>query len=293
MDCGVEFINSEMSYEQRNSCPMCRANNPKKGAKEEIRRLKDWIAKGKAWAMTIMGDRYKKGIGVPLSYEKAVEMYARTCTHSDPNALVKLASMYVEGKGVPLSNEKAVELYKRAAAGGSVLSRLNLANMYRDGLGVQQSYEKAVEMYQILADEGDASAEANLGYMYIEGRGIEQSDELARVWWTKSAEQGYENAIQNLKRMNWHQTDEAKAKAGQREKGAALGGSVGTATTGTTTAKCSTCSRPLSSRFKKCTCLITQYCCNDVCQRNHWLEHKKEHRRICNAAKVKKKETES
>ena len=156
-----------------------------------------------------------------------------------------------------------------------------------------KDYHSAFEECQALANENEANSQAFLGELYQYGEGVTKDYKLALDWYTKSAEQGYGNAIQNLKRMNWHQTDEAKAKAGQREKGAALGGSVGTATTGTTTAKCSTCSRPLSSRFKKCTCLITQYCCNDVCQRNHWLEHKKEHRRICNAAKVKKKETES
>ena len=52
---------------------MCRAKIGRKaGLKEEIEQLRGWVKKGKAWAMGMLAQRYKDGVGVKQSDKKAI-----------------------------------------------------------------------------------------------------------------------------------------------------------------------------------------------------------------------------
>ena len=185
---------------------MCRAKAPASGSKEEIKRLRHWVEKGEVWAMVMLGDRY------------------------------------------------------------------------REGVGVTQSDKKAAKLYKLAADQGNAFAQSNLGVMYINGQGVGQSNQMAREWWVKAAEQGNETAIKYLNQLD---KDEGITKA--------------TTTTTTTTSKptrvCSTCNtpQPPNHKYQHCICRSVYYCSTD-CQKKDWRSHKKEHKRICKAMKLKKKE---
>jgi TPR repeat protein len=159
--CRVRFFGSGLSQEQKSKCPHCQV---KLATTEEegFERAGGWADKGKAWAQSILGARYKHGIGVDQSYEKTIEYYTLALQNGDPNAMFGLALMYYQGMGVTTSIEKAIELCKRAA------------------------------------DQGHASAQFNLGCSYSQGDGVDQSNERAREWWIKSAVQDHEKALQNL-----------------------------------------------------------------------------------------------
>jgi hypothetical protein len=48
------------------------------GSKKQIERLRGWVKKGKAWAMCMLADRYKDGVGVKQSDKKAtIELIIR------------------------------------------------------------------------------------------------------------------------------------------------------------------------------------------------------------------------
>ena len=159
--CDEKMKKSSLSYEQKNSCPLCRTEHPYSD-EEMVERLRPWVEKGKAWAQHMLGNRYEHGLGV------------------DQN------------------NEKAVEFYELSASQGYVSAQSNLGQMYHRGLGVDQSYERAAEYYEAAAMQGIADAQFNLGVLNYNGDGVEQSNEKAYEWWIKSAEQGYEDAIKNL-----------------------------------------------------------------------------------------------
>ena len=54
---------------------MCRAQLVDRGSKEDIRRLRKWVKKGKVWAMDLLAGRYISGTGVKQSDKKAIELY--------------------------------------------------------------------------------------------------------------------------------------------------------------------------------------------------------------------------
>jgi len=164
--CRNDMLKSSMSDTQKNQCIMCRTKHTAAGSKEEIDQLRRWVEKGKAWAQSLLGDRYHQGRGVDQSYQQAKE------------------------------------LYDLAASQGDAHAQFRLGIQYNNGQGVDQSYEKAAEYYEAAAKQGDADAQSNLGVLYANGQGVEQSFATARAWWMKSAEQGEEDAIKNLQTLD-------------------------------------------------------------------------------------------
>ena len=153
-----------MTQAQKYTCIMCRAKYVDEGSKEEIERYRKWIKKGKAWAMGLLADRYRDGVGVKQS------------------------------------DKKTIELYEMAAKRGNAGAQFNLGLFYQQGIcGLTQSSERAIEYWTLAANQGHPDAQYNVGLTYAIGECIEQSNSKAREWWTKAAAQGHQDAIQNLK----------------------------------------------------------------------------------------------
>ena len=74
-----------------------------------------------------MGQLYQFGLGVDLSYTKAVEYYQLSADQNDPDGLECLGYLYLEGLGVEQSTDRAMELYRLAAALGSEEAQRQLA----------------------------------------------------------------------------------------------------------------------------------------------------------------------
>ena len=227
-----------MTLEQKNTCIMCRAKLANAfGSKEEIERLRKWAKKGKGWAMEMLANRYRKGIGVRQSDKKAIELYEMAAkrgsaaaqynlgifydqgshglTQSDKRAFEfyalaaeqgfaeaqsNLAHMYITGTYVDKSDTRAIELFEMAAKGGSAAAQYNLGVHYEHGTcGLTQSSKRAIEFYTLAAEQGYAEAQFTLGCIYANGQGVERSDSKARKWWTKAAAKGHEQGIKYLK----------------------------------------------------------------------------------------------
>jgi TPR repeat protein len=146
-------------------CILCRAPTPT-SHEDYVKQLHPWVKKKKAWALTMMGQKYERGEGVKQSYEMARI------------------------------------LFEQAAQQGDVAAMYDLGIMYNNGKGVEQSYKKAVEYYEQAAHLGHAQAQYNLGVMYYNGQGVERDIAKTREWWTKAAAQGDKTAIKNLKLIN-------------------------------------------------------------------------------------------
>ena len=156
-----------MTWEQKDTCIMCRSKMPAAGSKEQIERIRGWVKKGKAWAMAVLGDRYTDGVGVKQS------------------------------------DKKAVELYEMAAKRGNAGAQFSLGEFYEHGShGLTQSSQRAIELYTLSAEQGAAEAQFKIGSCYFQGNIVEQSFVKAREWMTKAAAQGHYGAIQCLKMMD-------------------------------------------------------------------------------------------
>jgi tetratricopeptide (TPR) repeat protein len=161
LHCKDDFFGSSLSREQKGKCPHCQVKLPSTD-EASIELVRGWADKGKAWAQASLGDRFRLGIGVEHSYEKAIEYYTLAIQQDDPNAMFDLARMYEQGEGVAKSIKKSIELYTRAA------------------------------------NQGHADAQFKFGCIYYRGEGVVQSNERAREWLIKAAVQDHEKALQNL-----------------------------------------------------------------------------------------------
>jgi len=116
-----------MSYEQRSCCVLCRTKlSNKAGSKEEIEQLRFWVERGKAWAITLLGDNYRQGIGVPKDITRAFELYRMAAEQDYVSAIQNVGLMYYTGRGTEQDIPKAKELFIRAATLGDVYAILTL-----------------------------------------------------------------------------------------------------------------------------------------------------------------------
>jgi len=146
----------------KNRCHHCHKPNPTTN-EEIVKRVREWVDKGEAWAQRMMAQWYQNGMfSLKQSFVMAAMLYEKAVAQGDPNAM------------------------------------FNLGVLYRDGHGVVQSYSKAAELYTMAAEKGHVEAMVGLGALYFQGQGVDQSNELAREWWTKAADEGHEGAINNL-----------------------------------------------------------------------------------------------
>jgi TPR repeat protein len=152
------------SMKMAGTCPLCRTKQPT-SHEEAIKYLRPWVKKKKAWAQSMMGQRYERSMGVKQSYEMARMLYEQAAQQGDANAMCDLGVMYHHGEGV------------------------------------EQSYERAVEYYEQAAQLGFDQAQYNLGCCYANGEGVEQNMATAKKWAEKSAAQGDEDAIAILKSL--------------------------------------------------------------------------------------------
>ena len=62
--CNEQIYASDLRNSIKHSCPMCRSKNAPVGSKEEIKRLREWVQRGRSWAQLMLGERYRDGVGV-------------------------------------------------------------------------------------------------------------------------------------------------------------------------------------------------------------------------------------
>jgi len=105
---------SSMSFKQKSQCVMCRTKYPT-SVEEELEQLRPWVEKGKAWAQSMLGQRYRDGNGVDQSHQQAKELFELSASQGNISAQYNLGSMYHDGQGVDQSYERAAEYFGAAA----------------------------------------------------------------------------------------------------------------------------------------------------------------------------------
>ena len=71
------------------TCPFCRAKTPS-SHEEQVKNLRPWVKKKKAWAQHHMGQKYLRGQGVKQSYEMAKMLYEQAAQQGDVSAMYNL-----------------------------------------------------------------------------------------------------------------------------------------------------------------------------------------------------------
>ena len=87
--CNADLMSTKMIYH----CILCRAKTPT-SQEEQVKYLRPWVKKQKAWAQHLMGQYYRDGTGVKQSYEMAKRLFELAAQQGDVDAMFNLGTMY-------------------------------------------------------------------------------------------------------------------------------------------------------------------------------------------------------
>ena len=113
-----------------------------------------------------------------------------------------LGDMYRKGLGVKQDYFEAVKWFRKAAEQGYAQAQFNLGTMYNNGRGVKQDDFEAVKWYRKAAEKGDADAQVLLGLAYLLGKGGQFNKSLAKEWLGKACDNGSQMGCEYYGKLN-------------------------------------------------------------------------------------------
>ncbi|MAZ03759.1 MAG: hypothetical protein CMN56_11540 [Sneathiella sp.] len=130
-------------------------------AKDYMTAFEEWLPlaqKNDPAAMRNVGHMYRRGLGVPQDFAKAMTWYKRAATIGFDRAQANVAGMYLAGEGVKQDYAQAANWFARAAQQGHVISQYNLALLLENGLGVKKDERMALGWFELAAKAGHPGA---------------------------------------------------------------------------------------------------------------------------------------
>jgi len=123
-------------------------------------------------SMTLVGELYANGLGVPEDDKKAAEWYKLAAGRGDANAMFALAMFRMEGRVGPRDRVESAKWLAAAAKLGHPIAAYDLALLYMEGELFPQDFSRAAQLLRVAAQAGNPQAQYALGTLYKEGRGV-------------------------------------------------------------------------------------------------------------------------
>jgi TPR repeat protein len=142
-----------------------------------------------AAAMTLVGELYRQGLGVPPDQKVATEWYERAEARGDINAAFALATQLLDEKSGKRDPARAGALLGKAAAAGHPAANYNLA-LTLLATGREADDKRAVACLEVAAKAQIGDAMHALGILAKQGRGMAESEEAAARWMKRAADAG-------------------------------------------------------------------------------------------------------
>jgi TPR repeat protein len=137
---------------------------------------------GDMHAMTLLGELYSNGIGVPLDEAKAAKWYRLAADRGDRDAMFALAIFNISRRGGLHDRAEAARLLASAAKLGHAAAAYDLGLLYLEGQQLPQDFGHAAELFKVAAQQGNAEAQYALATLYKDGKGVEKNPvEAARL----------------------------------------------------------------------------------------------------------------
>lgn len=133
--------------------------------------MREVNATGDAEAMTLLGELYASGYGIPQDDNKAAEWYQRAVEKGNREAMFALAMFRLNGRAGPKDVDAAVNLLTHAAELGHVGAAYDLGLLYLEGKSVKPDPVLAFKNLKAAADVGSAEAQYVLAGLYRDGKG--------------------------------------------------------------------------------------------------------------------------
>jgi TPR repeat protein len=152
-----------------------------------------WLSgaqRGDATAQRVVGDFYRRGVGVERSVVEAERWLGEAATQGDTAAMVLLGGLILEHPEDKTKSPRAFELFRIAALQGNTDAEYNLGVCLRRGFGVAPDREQAERHYRSAASRGHESAQLALGDLIAENAASEAQWRDARHWYRLAADQG-------------------------------------------------------------------------------------------------------
>jgi TPR repeat protein len=143
-----------------------------------------------AAGMTLIGEIYRLGLGVPASATISTEWFERAAERGDVNATYALANALLDEKNPKRDPARAAILMEKAAAAGHPAANYNLA-LALLATGKEEDTTRAVACLEIAAAAGIGDAFHALGVLAKQGRGMLESDTVAAQWMAKASAVGH------------------------------------------------------------------------------------------------------
>lgn len=145
--------------------------------------------KSDAAAMTLLGELYNQGLGVPASATKAAEWYQLAAKRGDAHALAALGLMAMDGRGVQKNPVQGKAWLEQAAAKGNAVAAHNLALLLLTS-GSDMDLEQSVALLRQAANAEIPDAQHALGVLYLQGRGVAKDASEAARYFERAAANG-------------------------------------------------------------------------------------------------------
>jgi uncharacterized protein len=129
--------------------------------------------------MTLLGELYSNGLGVPLDDAKAARWYGLAAGRGDRNAMFALAIFHIARRGGLHDRAEAAKLLAAAAKLGNAAAAYDLGLLYLEGQQFPQDFGRAAELFKMASQQGNAEAQYALATLYKDGKGVEKNPEEA------------------------------------------------------------------------------------------------------------------
>lgn len=145
--------------------------------------------RGDASAQSVLGSIYKRGILVPVDYEKALQWYRKAAAQDFRLAMIALGYMYANGQGLSKDDDEAISWYIKASQKSTafVLDKTDGNVLSIDKVAIHQR----LAWFRKLADNDNVYAQYILGDIYDSGGKIPRDTNEAIMWYERAAKGGY------------------------------------------------------------------------------------------------------
>jgi TPR repeat protein len=145
-------------------------------------------------AMTLLGELYADGLGVPNDDKKANDWYKLAAARGDREATFALAMFRLTGRAGTADRKEGARLLGEAAKLGHIIAAYDLALLYLEGQLLPQDFTRAAELMKTASDAGNPQAQYALATFYKEGRGVKMNAPEATRLLAAAARSGYTDA---------------------------------------------------------------------------------------------------
>lgn len=119
------------------------------------------------------------------NYDAAFKAWYPLAEAGDPVAQNNIGFMYRKGRGIALDEEQAINWYRRSAEQGFADAMTNLGYMYDEGRTVEQDFVESYKWFLLAAERGRQGAEGHLEVLeadYMTPEQIEEAKARAAAW---------------------------------------------------------------------------------------------------------------